>query len=432
MIDRYSNPEISGLWSLENKFRIWLEVEIAVCEAWHRRGLIPAEDMQVIRSKAGFDLKRIEEIEKEVQHDVIAFLTSVKEHIGPAGRWVHYGMTSSDVGDTALSLQMVRAADLLLVRLRKVIEASRLLAIKYRDQVMVGRTHGIHGEPTTLGLKFAHFYAEMKRNEERLIEARRQVAVGKLSGAVGTFSNIEPDLEEEVCRSLGLEPEPIATQVINRDRHAFYLSVLGIIAGSLERMAQEIRLLQKSEGREVEEPFAKGQKGSSAMPHKRNPVICERICGLARVIQSNVIVGFRDMPLWHERDISHSSAERVILPDSTIALDYILDKMHYVLSNLSVYPENMERVLNHTRGLIFSQRLMLSLIDRGLEREEAYRRVQKASMEVWEDPSASLKQRALQQPEFTELLSAEDVERIFDVQYFLRNVGAIYTRLGLQ
>lgn len=431
MIDRYSNPEISSLWSLESKFRIWLEVELAVCEAWARRGLIPVEDMETIRQKAGFDLKRIEVIESEVQHDVIAFLTSVKEHIGPAGRWVHYGLTSSDVGDTALCIQMVRAADLLLTRLREVIEAARIQAIKYREQVIVGRTHGIHGEPTTLGLKFAHFYAEMKRNEERLIEARRQIAVGKLSGAVGTFSNIEPDLEEEVCAALGLQPELIATQVVNRDRHAFYLSVLGIIAGGLDRMAQEIRLLQKSEGREVEEPFSKGQKGSSAMPHKRNPVICERICGLARVIQSNVTTGFRDMPLWHERDISHSSAERVVLPDSTIGLDYILDKMNFVLRNLHVYPENMERVLHHTRGLVFSQRLMLNLIDRGLEREEAYRRVQQASMDVWADTSRSLKGEALSRKEFTEHLTPEDVERIFDVQHFLRNIGPIYSRLGL-
>lgn len=432
MIDRYSLPELDSLWSLENKFKIWLEVEIAVCESWSKRGVIPAGDMAQIRSKANFDLNRIQEIEKEVHHDVIAFLTSVKEHIGPAGRWVHYGMTSSDVGDTALCIQMSRAADILLARLRKVIDVSAELAKRYKNQIMVGRTHGIHGEPTTLGLKFAHFYAEMKRNEERLIEARNQVAVGKLSGAVGTFSNIEPEIEEEVCKALNLVPESIATQVINRDRHAHFVSVLGIIAGGLDRMAQEIRLLQKSEGREVEEPFAKGQKGSSAMPHKRNPVICERICGLARVIQSNVMTAYRDMPLWHERDISHSSAERVILPDTTIALDYILDKMHYVLNALHVYPDNMQRVMNHTRGLIFSQRLMLNLIERGLEREEAYRRVQTASMQVWADINSSLKQKALTESEFTELLSPTDVEEIFDVSYYVRNIDSIYQRLGLQ
>ncbi|MBW7858502.1 MAG: adenylosuccinate lyase [Leptonema sp. (in: Bacteria)] len=432
MIDRYSLPELDSLWSLENKFKIWLEVEIAVCEAWSKRGVIPADDMAQIRSKANFDLNRIEEIEKEVHHDVIAFLTSVKEHIGPAGRWVHYGMTSSDVGDTALCIQMSRAADVLLTRLRKVIDVSAELAKRYKNQIMVGRTHGIHGEPTTLGLKFAHFYAEMKRNEARLIEARNQVAVGKLSGAVGTFSNIEPEIEEEVCKALNLAPESIATQVINRDRHAHFVSVLGIIAGGLDRMAQEIRLLQKSEGREVEEPFAKGQKGSSAMPHKRNPVICERICGLARVIQSNVMTAYRDMPLWHERDISHSSAERVILPDTTIALDYILDKMHYVLSGLHVYPDNMQRVMNLTRGLIFSQRLMLNLIERGLEREEAYRRVQTASMQVWADINSNLKQKALTESEFTELLSPADVEEIFDVTYYVRNIDSIYQRLALQ
>lgn len=432
MIDRYSLPELDSLWSLENKFKIWLEVEIAVCEAWSKRGVIPADDMAQIRSKANFDLNRIEEIEKEVHHDVIAFLTSVKEHIGPAGRWVHYGMTSSDVGDTALCIQMSRAADILLARLRKVIDVSAELAKRYKNQIMVGRTHGIHGEPTTLGLKFAHFYAEMKRNEERLIEARNQVTVGKLSGAVGTFSNIEPEIEEEVCKALNLVPESIATQVINRDRHAHFVSVLGIVAGGLDRMAQEIRLLQKSEGREVEEPFSKGQKGSSAMPHKRNPVICERICGLARVIQSNVMTAYRDMPLWHERDISHSSAERVILPDTTIALDYILDKMHYVLSDLQVYPDNMQRVMNHTRGLIFSQRLMLNLIERGLEREEAYRRVQTASMQVWADINSSLKQKALTETEFTELLSPTDVEEVFDIKYYVRNIDSIYQRLGLE
>jgi len=431
MIDRYSNPEISKIWSLENKYQIWLEVELAVCDAWHRRGLISKDEIEAIRSKAGFNVDRIAEIEKEVQHDVIAFLTSVKEHIGSAGRWVHYGMTSSDVGDTALCLQLVRASNLLRDRLAKVTDTAKELAIRYKDQVIVGRTHGIHGEPTTLGLKFAHFYAEMRRNQERLKEAQRQIAVGKLSGAVGTFSNIEPDLEDEVCKELGLQPELVATQVINRDRHAHFLSVLGIIAGGLDRMAQEIRLLQKSEGREVEEPFAKGQKGSSAMPHKRNPVICERICGLARVIQSNVMTGFRDMPLWHERDISHSSAERVVLPDSTIALDYILDKMYYVLSNLHVYPENMKRVIELSRGLVFSQRLMLNLIDKGLEREEAYRRVQSASMQVWADTNITLKQKALTETEFTELLSADEVEEIFNVNYFLRNVDAIYSRLGI-
>ncbi|MFN3246553.1 MAG: adenylosuccinate lyase [Leptonema sp. (in: bacteria)] len=431
MIERYSNPEISRIWTLENKYRIWLWIELEVCEAWYRRGLIPEEDIDQIRKKANFDVKRIAEIEEEVQHDVIAFLTNVKEHVGKAGRWIHYGLTSSDVGDTALSIQLVQSADIILRRIDSVLEILKKRALEFKDLIMIGRTHGIHGEPITLGLKFAHFYAEMLRNKERLIEAKRQIAVGKLSGAVGTFSNLNPDLEEEVCERLGLKPEKIATQVISRDRHAFFISVLGIIAGTLERMAQEIRLLQKTEGREIEEPFAEGQKGSSAMPHKRNPVISERICGLARVIQSNVMTALRNMPLWHERDISHSSAERVILPDSTIALDYILDKMCYILNNLHVYPENIQRVLNATRGLIFSQKVLLALVQKGLEREESYKIVQGLAMEVWNDPDLHFKEEILRRDIFRKYLTEKEVEEIFDLKAFLKNVDAIYKRLEL-
>jgi len=431
MIDRYSNPEISSVWSLESKYKIWLDVEIAVCEAWNRRGIVPDADLKQIKEKARFDVTRILEIEEEVQHDVIAFLTNVKENVGPSARYIHYGMTSSDLGDTSLCLQLVRSADILLSRLEELTEVVRENAKKYRSHVMVGRTHGIHGEPTTLGLKFAHFFEELRRNRERLLRAREEIAVGKLSGAVGTFSNIDPEVEEEVCQALGLKADPVTTQVINRDRHAYFLSVLGVIAGSLDRMAQEIRLLQKTEGREVEEPFAKGQKGSSAMPHKRNPVICERICGLARVIQGNVQAGYRDMALWHERDISHSSAERVILPDSVIALEYILGKTIYVLKNLHVYPAAMERVLNLTRGLIFSQRLLLSLIDAGMEREAAYSIVQKMSMQVWDNEALNLKTLALQNQEISTRLSVEKIEDVFQIAHFLRNVDAIYARLGL-
>jgi len=431
MIERYSNPEISRIWTLENKYRIWLWIELEVCEAWYRRGLIPEEDIAQIRKKANFDVKRIAEIEEEVQHDVIAFLTNVKEHVGKAGRWIHYGLTSSDVGDTALSIQLVQSADIILRRIDSVLEILKKRALEFKDLIMIGRTHGIHGEPITLGLKFAHFYAEMLRNKERLIEAKRQIAVGKLSGAVGTFSNLNPDLEEEVCERLRLKPEKIATQVISRDRHAFFISVLGIIAGTLERMAQEIRLLQKTEGREIEEPFAEGQKGSSAMPHKRNPVISERICGLARVIQSNVMTALRNMPLWHERDISHSSAERVILPDSTIALDYILDKMCYILNNLHVYPENIQRVLNATRGLIFSQKVLLALVQKGLEREESYKIVQGLAMEVWNDPNLHFKEEILRRDIFRKYLTEKEVEEIFDLKAFLKNVDAIYKRLEL-
>ncbi|MCB1314299.1 MAG: adenylosuccinate lyase [Leptospiraceae bacterium] len=431
MIERYSNPEIASIWSLESKFRYWLRVEIADCEAWHQRGVIPDEDLRAIQSKADFDLNRILEVEREVHHDVIAFLTSVQESIGPAGRWVHYGMTSSDVGDTGLCMQLKDSAKILEQRLEELIAVTRERAVQHKDQIMIGRTHGIHGEPTTLGLKFAVFYAELLRHRERLRRAKSEISVGKLSGAVGTFSNIDPDLETEVCRSLGLEADPVSTQVINRDRHAFFLAVLGTIAGSLDRMAQEIRLLQKSEGREVEEPFMQGQKGSSAMPHKRNPVICERICGLARVIQSNVQTGYRDMPLWHERDISHSSAERVILPDSIIALEYILTKMIFVIKNLHVYPENMQRVLGVTRGLLFSQRLLLRLIDAGLERNDAYAIVQKASMEVWNNPELNLRSRIAEDPTVRQTLSSAELDDIFKIEYYVRNVHRIYERLGL-
>ncbi len=425
MIDRYSNPEIASIWTLENKYRIWLDVEIAVCDAWNRRGIINDTDLAEIREKANFNVARVDEIESQVHHDVIAFLTCVKEYVGPAGRWIHYGMTSSDLVDTAQSLQLVQATDILLKRVDHLIEIARNLALQHKDRVMIGRTHGIHGEPTTLGFKFAHFYEEMKRNKERLVEARNQIGVGALSGAVGTFSNIDPDIEEEVCKALGLGSDPITTQVVNRDRHAHYLAVLGIIAGSLDRMAQEVRLLQKTETREVEEPFMKGQKGSSAMPHKRNPVICERICGLARVIQSNVNVAYRDMPLWHERDISHSSAERVVLPDSTIGLEYILGKMIFVLENLHIYPEAMERNLHFTRGLIFSSRALLALVEAGLEREEVYAIVQDASMKVWAEKETTLRSLLEADSRVSAKIDSTQMDAIFDDKYFLRNISHI-------
>lgn len=431
MIERYSNPEISNIWTIENKYKLWLKIELEVCEAWYRRGLIPEKDIKEIREKANFDVRKISEIEEKVQHDVIAFLTNVKEFVGESGRWIHYGLTSSDIGDTAISLQLKESTEILLKKIDKLIIILKEKSIQYKDIIMMGRTHGIHAEPITLGLKFAHFYAEMLRNKERLLRAKEEISVGKLSGAVGTFSNISPDIEEEVCSRLGLKPDPIATQVISRDRHAFFISTLAIIAGTLERLAQEIRLLQKTEAREVEEPFTEGQKGSSAMPHKRNPVISERICGLARVIQSNVITALRNMPLWHERDISHSSAERIIFPDSTIALDYILDKTYYVLKNLNVYPENIEKVLNTTRGLIFSQKVLLHLVQKGLTREDAYKLVQNLSMEIWNNPNLSLKEELLKRKEFNSYISLEEVEKIFDFKDFLKNIDLIYKRLGL-
>lgn len=432
MIDRYSNPEISKIWKLENKFEIWKNIEIIACEARYKKGQIPEEDYNTICQKAKFDVKEILELEKTLNHDVIAFLTNMASYIGPASRHVHYGLTSSDIGDTALCIQMVQAIDLIILKTKELIETTKKKAIEYKDLPCIGRSHGIHAEPMTLGLKFALFYSEMQRNLERMKLAREEVAVGKFSGAVGTYSNIEPDIEEFVCNKLGLKVDPITTQVITRDRHAFYLSVLGLAASSLDRMATEIRLLQKTEGREVEEPFAKGQKGSSAMPHKRNPVICERISGIARVIRSNVNVGFQDMPLWHERDISHSSAERIVLPDSTIGLEYILDKMNFVIGNLHVYPEACKNTLGVTRGLIFSQKVMLALIEKGnISREKAYSIVQTHAMEIWANPSYNMKDRLTADPEVNSVLSHKDLEELFDIQPYLQNIDFIYKRLGL-
>ncbi len=433
MIDRYSNPEISKIWSLENKFEIWKDIEILACEARMNRGEIPKEDFLEIKTKAKFDVEKILELEKTLQHDVIAFLTNLGESIGPASRHVHYGLTSSDIGDTALCVQMKQAISLIISRVEILLESIKEKAIQEKDTACIGRSHGIHAEPMTLGLKFALFYSEMKRNLEKLHLAKKEISVGKFSGAVGTYSNIDPIIEEFICKKLELEVDPITTQVITRDRHAFYLSVLGLVASSLDRFATEIRLLQKTEGREVEEPFAKGQKGSSAMPHKRNPVVCERISGIARVIRSNVNVGFQDMQLWHERDISHSSAERIVLPDSTIALEYILDKMNYVVKNLHIYRDASVRVLEVTRGLIFSQKLMLALIERvGISREKAYDKIQTHAMSVWANQNESMKSKLLSDPEVNHILTETVLDEICDIKPYLKNVDFIYKRLGLQ
>lgn len=432
MIERYSNPEITKIWSLENKFHIWTKIELLACEARALKGEIPPADWHEIQTKAQFKVDEILEIESKVHHDVIAFLTNLNSYIGAASRHVHYGLTSSDIVDTALSVQMVEAMDILLKRAKTLKDTTRKKAIEYKKLPCIGRSHGIHAEPMTLGLKFALFYAEMERNIERMEQAKEEIGYGKLSGAVGTYSNIEPDIEKFVMDRLGLKPEPIATQVVPRDRHAFYLSVLALVASTLERMAQEIRLLQKTEGREVEEPFAKGQKGSSAMPHKRNPIICERICGIARVIRANSNVGFQDIPLWHERDISHSSAERIVIPDSTIALDYILDKMNFVLDGLHVYPDNIARTIEVTRGLIYSQKALLYLIEKGkLTREDAYQIIQENAMEVWGNPSLHLKEKLAMDPRASQVLSKEDLENIFSLEPYLEKVDYIYDRLGL-
>lgn len=433
MIERYSNPEIARIWDLENKFQIWQEIEIAACEYRMEEGFIPESDFQEIKEKAKFKVDEILEIENKVQHDVIAFLTNLNSYIGPASRHVHFGLTSSDIGDTALSMQMVQAVDILIKRVQTLLESIKVKALEYKNLPCIGRSHGIHAEPMTLGLKFVLFYEEMKRNLSRLESAKEEIRVGKVSGAVGTYSNTDPEMEKFICVKMGLKVDPISTQVISRDRHAFYLNIMGIVASSLDRMATEVRLLQKTEGREVEEPFAKGQKGSSAMPHKRNPIVCERISGIARVIRSNAMAGMQNQPLWHERDISHSSAERIILPDSTIALEYILDKMNFVIKGLHVYPDACERTLNVTRGLIFSQKVLLNLIEKGnISREEAYEIVQSNAMIVWGNQHESLKERLLNDDRVKSVLSKSELEDIFQIEPFLAQVDMIYKRVGLQ
>lgn len=433
MIERYSNPEIAGIWELENKFKIWTDIEILACEARCKNGEIPEADFQEIKEKAHFTVAEILKHEETLHHDVIAYLTNLAEYIGPASRHVHYGLTSSDIGDTALCVQMKQALEIIIKRTEQLLEVAQKKAIEYKNLPCIGRSHGIHAEPMTLGLKFALFYSEMKRNLERLQEAKEQISVGKFSGAVGTYSNIEPDIEAYVCEKLGLKVDPITTQVITRDRHSFYMSVLGIVAGSLDRMATEIRLLQKSEGREVEEPFARGQKGSSAMPHKRNPVVCERISGISRVIRANVNVALQNMPLWHERDISHSSAERIVVPDSTIALEYILGKMIFVLDGLHVYPDACQRTLETTRGLVFSQKAMLALIEKGkMERNQAYEIIQKQAMTVWSDPELNLKQVLQRDTTVSSVLSFAEITDIFSIEPYLRHVDYIFKRIGLE
>ncbi len=430
MIERYSRKEIADVWELENKFRIWLAIEIAACEAHGEQGIIPAEDLKVIKEKADFDLDRIQQIESEVHHDVIAFLTSVAEFVGPESRYIHYGLTSSDIGDTALCIQMKQAGEIIIEGIDRVIEALKTLALKYKDTPCMGRSHGVHAEPTTFGMKMALYYMEFRRNRERLSGAIANVSFGKLSGAVGTFSNISPETEMYVCRKLGLQPEPVATQVIQRDRHAEYMAALAITAGTLDKLATEIRHLQRTEVREAEEPFQKGQKGSSAMPHKRNPILSERVSGLSRVIKSNLNVALDNMTLWHERDISHSSAERVILPDSTIALDYLLHRMIFILENLLVYPESMMENIERTGGLFFSQSLMLKMVETGITREDAYKLVQSIAMRVWKK-EGTLRDLAEADPVISEKITPAEFDVIFDLQRYLANIDYVFSRAGL-
>ncbi len=430
MISRYTLPRMGKVWEEEQKFSLWLKIEILACEAWAKLGKVPPEALGKIKKKANFDIKRIKEIESEVKHDVVAFLTNLAEYVGPEARYIHLGLTSSDIGDTCLVLQMKTAAEIILQDLDKLAGLLREKARKYKKTLMMGRTHGVHAEPITLGLKFALWSEEIKRNLERMREAKENISYGKLSGVVGTYANLEPSVEEYVCKKLDLRPCPVSNQIIQRDRHAQYLSTLAIIASSLDKFALEIRGLQRTEIRELEEPFLKGQKGSSAMPHKRNPITCERICGLARLLRSNLQAGLENIALWGERDISHSSVERVIIPDSTIILDYMLEKFTRILENLFIYPENMKKNIEKTKGLFFSQRLLLELTEKGLSREKAYGLVQKNAMRCWEKDE-DFKHLIEKDEQIAKYLKKEEIDSIFEPQYYLRWIDDILRRIGI-
>ncbi|HAM1891834.1 TPA: adenylosuccinate lyase [Listeria monocytogenes] len=430
MLERYTRKEIGNIWTEQNRYQAWLEVEILACEAWAELGDIPKEDVAKIRANAKFDVDRIHEIELETRHDVVAFTRSVSESLGAERKWVHYGLTSTDVVDTANSYLLKQANEILRKDLENFIAIIGEKAKEHKYTVTMGRTHGVHAEPTTFGLKLALWYEEMKRNLERFNFAADGVEFGKISGAVGTYANIDPFVEAYVCEKLGTTPAPISTQTLQRDRHAEYLATLALIATSVEKFAVEVRALQKSEVREVEEFFAKGQKGSSAMPHKRNPIGSENVTGLARVIRGHMVTAYENVPLWHERDISHSSAERIILPDSTILLDYILNRFGNIVKNLTVFPENMKRNMDRTLGLIYSQRVLLALIDKGLAREAAYDVVQPRAMEAWEK-QVPFRELVEQDATITENLSAEEIADCFDYNYHLKNVDLIFDRLGL-
>ncbi len=430
MIERYTRPEIGSLWTLENKFQKWLDIEIYACEAWSELGHIPKEDVNLIREKADFTVERILEIEEETHHDVVAFTRCVSEYLGPEKKWVHYGLTSTDVVDMALSAIIVEAVDIILDDLSKLKEVIKEKAIEYKDTVMMGRTHGVHAELTTLGLKFALWYSEVKRNIERIKKAKSNIAYGKMSGAVGTFANIPPFVEEYVCKKMGLNPAPIATQTLQRDRHAELMTSLAILGGSLEKFATEVRGLQKTETRELEEPFRKNQKGSSAMPHKRNPIRSERITGMARLLRGYANASIENIALWHERDISHSSVERVILPDATALINYMLNLFTKIVEDINVYPENMRRNIELSQGLTSSQRVLLNLIDKGLSREQAYDMVQKNAMKAWED-KISFKKLLLEDEEIMDYLTKDEIEGFFDDSYHLKNVDVIFKRVGI-
>ena len=428
MIERYTLPEMGAVWSQQNKFQKWLDVEIAVCEVHAEMGTIPAEAVDEIKQKAAFTVERITEIEKTTDHDVIAFTTNLAENIGEASRFVHYGLTSSDVVDTANALLLRESCGILLKKIDELVEVLKRRAFEFKDTPQIGRTHGIHAEPTSFGLVWALWYSEMQRNRERLEKALERIAVGKISGAVGAFAHLSPEVEERVCGKLGLIAADVSTQVIQRDRYAEYLCTLAIIASTLEKMALQVRHWQRTEVREALEKFKTGQKGSSAMPHKRNPILSERICGMARTVRANSIVGLENVALWHERDISHSSAERIVLPDSSATLDYILAKTTSLLDTLIVYPENMLKNLALTRGLVFSGQLLLALTQKGVSREQAYEWTQRNAMKVW-DEDGEYEQLVMKDADISSHLSAEEIARVFDLRHYLRNVEIVFKRV---
>ena len=428
MIGRYTNPEMGAIWTEQRRYQAWLEVELAAADAMAEAGIVPQDAARELRAKATFDVARIEEIEKTTQHDVIAFTTAVAEHVGPAARWLHFGLTSSDVVDTAQALQMRQACDVIIKNIATLMDAVRTRADEHRGTAMIGRTHGVHAEPMTFGLKLALWYAELRRDLDRMLRARDIVSVGKISGAVGTFAHLDPAIEARVCEKLGLEAAPVSSQVIQRDRHAELMMALAITAASLEKFALEIRGLQKTEIGEVEEPFAKGQKGSSAMPHKRNPIGCEQITGLARLIRGNAMAALENVALWHERDISHSSVERVILPDSFIALDHMLRRFTRIVRGMVVYPDRMKENLERSRGVVFSGTVLLELARRGISREQAYEWVQRNAMRSFHDKE-DFKSLLLADEDLVKVLPPSEIERAFDLNDQLRNVDVIFSRV---
>ena len=430
MIDRYSRPAMAAIWSEEHKLRTWLRVELLACEAWAKLGRIPAEAMEIIREKADFAPERVAEIEEVTHHDVIAFLTAVAENVGPESRFIHFGLTSSDMLDTSLAVNLCEASDIIIDDLNKLKDVLKRKALEHKDTVMMGRSHGVHAEPVTFGLKMALWHSETGRNLERMQKAKETVGHGKISGAVGTFANSDPAVEQYVCARLGLRAAPISTQIIQRDRHAEFLTTLAIIASSLDKFATEIRHLQRTEVLEAEEFFEKGQKGSSAMPHKRNPIRSENVSGLARVIRANAMAALENVALWHERDISHSSAERVIIPDSCILIDFMLARITGVIDKLIVYPENMKANLEKTKGMSSSEAILLNLVSKGLTREQAYELVQRNAMKVWED-GADFRETLLSDPEVASRLSEAELDACFDIEHHLRFVDEIFQRLEI-